>query len=124
MINDFIKEFILNFNKILTNLSSSFRRIKALIAFKNSPLQKLILEPSASDPSYFISKHEKNNNNGQPFNFSKINEYNESQKEVILEGSSLLNSINSSKFFFIQGPPGTGKTFTIVGIIKAMVEVS
>ena len=76
------------------------------------------------EPSYLISKHEKQTNNGQPFNFSKINDYNESQKDVILEASSLLNNLNSSKFYFIQGPPGTGKTYTIVGIIKAMVEVS
>ncbi len=94
-----------------------------MIALRNSPIKNLILEPCVSN-SYFISKQEKDNNNGRSFNFSQIDEYDESQKEVILEGSSIINSVNSPKFYFIIGPPGTGKTYTIVGIIKAMVEVS
>lgn len=51
-----------------------------------------------------------------------LNEFNESQKKVIVQCSSILNS-NEPKLCFIQGPPGTGKSHTIVGTINALFTV-
>lgn len=50
-------------------------------------------------------------------------EYNESQKEVIAEASSIV-TYKDPKLYFIQGPPGTGKSHTIIGIIKGIFSVS
>jgi hypothetical protein len=39
------------------------------------------------------------------FIHTKITEYNESQKEVIIEASAIITS-KDAKFYFVQGPPG------------------
>ena len=101
--------------KLITSLSSSFRRVKSLIAFQNSPLQKSILNISQQDQTFWIKPDEKDIK-------LSLGEFNESQKKVIVQCSSILKS-NEPKLCFIQGPPGTGKSHTIVGTINALFTV-
>ena len=55
--------------------------------------------------------------------FKDLNEFNESQKTIIIEASAIINKIEP-KLCFIQGPPGTGKSTTITGILKVIFAQS
>lgn len=107
---------------MITTLSSSFRRAKALISFHRSPLMRTILNGSAQDPSFWFNKDTVDKYGDKQFKPSFLSEYNESQRAVIMECSSIIN-YNEPKLYFIQGPPGTGKSHTIVGIINALFSV-
>jgi len=104
----------------LVNLTSSLRRIKALIHFQNSPVLNALIEPNAQNP-IFWPVPESN------LNTKLIPPYcNETQRKVVVEASSIINT-RDAKFVFVQGPPGTGKTRTIINIVKMIfnrVEVN
>ncbi|CAF1098735.1 unnamed protein product [Brachionus calyciflorus] len=101
--------------QVVTSLSSSFRRAKALIDFQSSPLLKTILNGSPLDSAFWFNKDP----NEKDLKLNFLNEYNESQQKVILQCSSIIN-YQEPKLYFIQGPPGTGKSYTIIGIINAI----
>jgi len=54
-----------------------------------------------------------------------LQEYNESQEKVI---STAANAVHMPfpipRICLVQGPPGTGKSYTIVGLIKEILNVS
>jgi len=54
-----------------------------------------------------------------------LQEYNGSQEKVI---STAVNSVHKPfpipRICLAQGPPGTGKSFTIVGLVKEILNVS
>lgn len=100
----------------MTNLSSTLRRVKALIAFKSQPYHTKILKPVITDPIWWPCKRSAQ---------IDLRGYNEAQKIVISEASSLvLTPKNEPKFYFVQGPPGTGKSHTIIGLINTFFKLS
>jgi len=87
------------------------RRVKALIHFQNSPVQKALLEPNAQNPLFWPVAEKNLNTKLIP------SDCNETQRRVVVEASSIINT-KDPKFLLIQGPPGTGKTRTIINIVK------
>ena len=52
-------------------------------------------------------------------------EYNESQERVISTAANAVhNPYPLPRICLVQGPPGTGKSYTIVGLVKEILNVS
>jgi superfamily I DNA and/or RNA helicase len=106
--------------EVITSLSSTVRRIKALLQFRTCSFREKILKPDSLDEVFRLDSNSVVNKCGdKEFKFEPANEMNESQLNVIKEASSIV-SHNEAKLYFIQGPPGTGKSTTIVGILEAI----
>ena len=105
----------------VVGLSSSIRRVKALVRLKDSFYISSLLNPQSHDSIFsfktdFSRQLSLNDTKVRKLGcycFDKNNflllkkEFNESQKFVITEASSSLEySAREPKFYFIQGPPG------------------
>ena len=56
---------------------------------------------------------------------SFLQEYNASQEKVISCGTNAMHlPYPIPRVCLVQGPPGTGKSYTIVGLIKEILNVS
>ena len=54
-----------------------------------------------------------------------IQEYNESQEKVISTAANVVyKPFPIPRICLVQGPPGTGKSYTIVGLVKEILNVS
>jgi hypothetical protein len=85
----------------IVGLSSSIRRVKALVQLKDSFYFNSLLSPQPVDQIFSFRA-----DNSRP-SLNDKNEFNESQSIVISEASSILNYLpREPKFYFIQGPPG------------------
>lgn len=52
-------------------------------------------------------------------------DYNESQERVISTAANAVhNPYPIPRICLVQGPPGTGKSYTIVGLVKEILNVS
>jgi hypothetical protein len=99
-------------SKPITSLSSSLRRVKALLNLRTVSYHTRLLNPNVSDKIFWCNGF----NNSISVDSTKLNE---SQKLVVAEASTIVKYAKEEpKFYFIQGPPGTGKSYTIINIIR------
>ncbi|GFR05789.1 probable helicase senataxin [Trichonephila clavata] len=88
----------------IINIKNRLQLVEALLAFKESPLQKDILNPSSELFSFYESN-------------SKI-----PREQLIQSIGDEINKENcKSKTILINAPPGTGKTGAIIGLVEKLL---
>ncbi|GFY59189.1 probable helicase senataxin [Trichonephila inaurata madagascariensis] len=93
-----------NLARGIINIKNKLQLVEALLAFKESPLQKDILNPSSEVYSFYES------NSKMP-------------REQLIQsiGDEISKENCKSKTILINAPPGTGKTGAIIGLVEKLL---
>ncbi|GFV89019.1 probable helicase senataxin [Trichonephila clavipes] len=93
-----------NLARGIINIKNKLQLVEALLAFKESPLQKDILNPSSEVFSFYES------NSKMP-------------REQLIQsiGDEISKENCKSKTILINAPPGTGKTGAIIGLVEKLL---
>ncbi|CAF0898170.1 unnamed protein product [Didymodactylos carnosus] len=105
--------------KLITSLTATLRRFRALSSMRVCPLFEHLLTPQLDDPVFQISQKQ------IQIDEKHLTGYNDSQQAVISEAFSIActeEKEEQAKVYMVQGPPGTGKSQTITGIVRAVLK--